>query len=61
MMRIPVLRHMAALVAMASVGLLSGCLDVPHPFRDPGREGRSLAGSPPPARLAVPVPLSALL
>lgn len=61
MMRIPVLRHMAALVAVASVGLLSGCLDVPHPFRDPGREGRSLAGSPPPARLAVPVPPSALL
>lgn len=40
---------------------LAGCLDVPHPFSDPGAEARKLALSPPPARLDVPVPPESLL
>jgi len=34
---------------------------MPHPFADPGAEARKLALSPPPGRLAVPVPLESLL
>ncbi|MBB2162360.1 hypothetical protein ACLRDC_14550 [Gluconacetobacter sacchari] len=55
------MRRLAGATAAASLLLLSGCLDVPHPFRDPGRVGRSLARNAPPARLAVPVPPAALL
>ncbi|MBB2202714.1 hypothetical protein [Gluconacetobacter tumulisoli] len=61
MKRAPLLHRTAGLIGAAGLCLLSGCLDVPHPFRDPGREGRSLALNPPPSRLAVPVPPVALL
>lgn len=56
-----VIRRCAGLAGAAGLLLLSGCLDVPHPFRDPGQVGRSLARNAPPARLAVPVPPAALL
>ncbi|GBQ65974.1 hypothetical protein AA103196_1264 [Ameyamaea chiangmaiensis NBRC 103196] len=36
---------------------LPGCIDMPHPFADPGGAARSLAAHPPPARLSVPVPV----
>jgi hypothetical protein len=61
MIRMFLVRRVAGLIGAAGALFLSGCLDVPHPFRDPGRVGRSLAGNPPPARLAVPVPPTALL
>ncbi|GBQ95044.1 hypothetical protein GLI01_32050 [Gluconacetobacter liquefaciens] len=54
-------RRLAGLAGAASLLLLSGCLDVPHPFRDPGQVGRSLARNAPPARLAIPLPAAALL
>lgn len=41
--------------------LLSGCLDVPHPFAHSGKNGPGLAGSAPPSRLDVPTPANALL
>ncbi|NHO31604.1 hypothetical protein [Acetobacter fallax] len=47
---------LTSFISVSSLLLLSGCLDVPHPFRDPGREARTLAGNPPPSRLDVPVP-----
>lgn len=41
--------------------LLSGCLDVPHPFAHSDKNGPGLAASAPPARLDVPTPPNALL
>lgn len=41
--------------------LLSGCLDVPHPFAHSGKNGSGLAANAPPARLDVPTPPNALL
>lgn len=49
-------RSAFSLLSLSSLCLLSGCLDVPHPFRDPGKSARTLAGSPPPSRLDIPVP-----
>ncbi|GAA4475944.1 hypothetical protein [Gluconacetobacter asukensis] len=61
MIRVLPVRRLAGLTGAASLLLLSGCLDVPHPFRDPGQVGRSLARNAPPARLAIPLPAAALL
>lgn len=41
--------------------LLSGCLDVPHPFAHSGKNGPGLAANAPPSRLDVPTPTNALL
>ncbi|MBB2205742.1 hypothetical protein [Gluconacetobacter takamatsuzukensis] len=61
MIRALFVRRLAGLAGAAGLLLLSGCLDVPHPFRDPGVAGRSLARNAPPARLAIPLPAAALL
>jgi len=44
-----------------ALALLAGCVDMPHPFGDPGPEGRRLALTTPPPRLAVPTPAASLL
>ncbi|NHN83390.1 hypothetical protein GOB93_01895 [Acetobacter musti] len=49
-------RSLSSVLSVSSLLFLSGCLDVPHPFRDPGRAAKTLAGNPPPSRLDVPVP-----
>ncbi|GBQ90956.1 hypothetical protein AA23498_1030 [Acetobacter nitrogenifigens DSM 23921 = NBRC 105050] len=49
-------RHIASLAAAVSVISLTGCLDVPHPFRNPGGVASELAHNPPPSRLDVPTP-----
>lgn len=46
---------------LGSMALLAGCVDMPHPFGDPGPEGRRLALTTPPPRLAVPTPPDSLL
>lgn len=45
----------------AALLLLSGCLDVPHPFAHSGKNGPGLAANAPPSRLDVPTPPNALL
>lgn len=50
-----------AAAALGMTVLLAGCVDMPHPFGDPGPEGRRLALTTPPPRLAVPVPTESLL
>lgn len=52
----PLERKFRAALPLSLLLCLSGCLDVPHPFRDPGRIGRDLAGNPPPSRLDIPLP-----
>jgi len=51
----------AAFSLFGGMILLSGCVDMPHPFGDPGPEGRRLALTTPPPRLAVPTPPDSLL
>ncbi|WP_336762712.1 hypothetical protein [Asaia sp. VD9] len=46
---------------LGSLMPLGGCVDMPHPFGDPGPEGRRLALTTPPPRLAVPTPSASLL
>lgn len=41
--------------------LLAGCIDVPHPFSNPGKAAQELAAQAPPARLDVPTPTASLL
>ncbi|WP_236622927.1 hypothetical protein [Kozakia baliensis] len=40
---------------------LGGCVDMPRPFGDPGREAQRLALNTPPPRLAIPTPGESLL
>lgn len=53
------LRH--ACLPFSALFLLAGCIDVPHPFSNPGKAAKELAGNAPPARLDVPTPTEALL
>lgn len=48
-------------VSLSALLLLAGCIDVPHPFSNPGKTARELAAKAPPARLDVPTPTDALL
>lgn len=54
------LRHRLPVLAIGAL-LLSGCVDMPHPFGDPGPEGRRLALNTPPPRMDVPTPPDSLL
>lgn len=40
---------------LSSLLLLGGCIDVPHPFSNPGKEATRLAANAPPSRLDIPV------
>ncbi|WP_222546210.1 hypothetical protein [Asaia lannensis] len=51
----------SAVTSFAMTVLLAGCVEMPHPFGDPGPEGRRLALTTPPSRLAVPTPTETLL
>ncbi|GBR12566.1 hypothetical protein [Asaia spathodeae] len=51
----------ACIGLFSTMTLLAGCVDMPHPFGDPGPEGRRLALTTPPPRLAVPTPPDSLL
>ncbi|MDN7354492.1 hypothetical protein [Acetobacter senegalensis] len=46
---------------LSSLLLLAGCLDVPHPFSNPGKEAKQLAANAPPSRLDIPTPADSLL
>lgn len=52
-------RHTA--LPLSGLILLSGCIDMPHPFSDPGKEGARLAANAPPSRLDIPVPTDSRL
>ena len=52
-------RNVVGLVS--TMTLLAGCVEMPRPFGDPGPEGRRLALTTPPPRLAVPTPPDSLL
>ncbi|WP_215762982.1 hypothetical protein [Acetobacter sp. P1H12_c] len=52
-------RHTA--LPLSGMILLSGCIDMPHPFSDPGKEGARLAANAPPSRLDIPVPTDSRL
>ncbi|AQS88097.1 hypothetical protein AA101099_1297 [Neoasaia chiangmaiensis NBRC 101099] len=54
-------RFLALSLLSASSLILTGCLDMPHPFADPGREAARLALNTPPPRLAIPTPSESLL
>ncbi|MGF1277302.1 hypothetical protein [Acetobacter pasteurianus] len=53
------LRHTA--LPLSSLLLLAGCLDVPHPFSNPGKGASKLAANAPPSRLDIPTPTDSLL
>lgn len=46
-------RHTA--LPLSGLILLSGCIDVPHPFSNPGKDATRLAANAPPSRLDIPV------
>lgn len=46
---------------LSALLLLGGCLDVPHPFSNPGKEAQQLAANAPPSRLDIPTPTDSLL
>ncbi|MCX2561820.1 hypothetical protein OQ252_10490 [Acetobacter farinalis] len=52
-------RHTA--LPLSGLVLLSGCIDVPHPFSNPGKEAQRLAANAPPSRLDIPVPAESQL
>ncbi|MBO1325210.1 hypothetical protein K2X14_08230 [Acetobacter sp. TBRC 12305] len=51
---------MAAL-PLAALLLLGGCLSMPGPFSNPGRDASALAHNAPPSRLDIPTPTESLL
>lgn len=53
------LRHTA--LPLSTLLLLAGCLDVPHPFSNPGKGASQLAANAPPSRLDIPTPTDSLL
>ncbi|MGV4877882.1 hypothetical protein [Acetobacter indonesiensis] len=50
-----------AALPLSTLLLLGGCLDVPHPFSNPGKEAKQLAANAPPSRLDIPTPAKSLL
>ncbi|MFT9016180.1 MAG: hypothetical protein ABF990_10650 [Acetobacter sp.] len=51
----------AATLPLAALLLLGGCLSMPGPFSNPGREASALARNAPPARLDIPTPTESLM